>query len=155
MAIYQTKPQHVEAFQWTGDRDQLEDPAYLRNLIERGTVSFVTGEDKGVMMVFYEIEGPILVERGDYIIYEHGLVYPMQKQIFESTYFKASDDRASGQIILTPDEYFLFQLERDPHTPTEHLKISSLFIKAGLNPDDPLMAMKYNEDGTITFHKGD
>lgn len=155
MAIYETKPQHVEAFQWTGDRDQLEDPAYLRNLIERGTVSFVTGEDKKVMMVFYELEGPILVEQGDYIIHEGGTVYPMQRSLFESKYFKASDDRAKGQITLTADEHFLFELERDPFTPPEHKKISDMFIKAGINPDDPLLMMKYNRDGTLTFFKGD
>lgn len=155
MAIYETKPQHVEAFQWTGDRDQLEDPAYLRNLIERGTVTFVTGEDKKVFMVFYSLEGPILVEQGDYIVHDSGTVYPMQRSLFESKYFQASDVAASGKVTLTRDEAFLFELERDPYTPTEHRKIADMFIKAGLNPQDPSMMVQHNPDGTMTFFKGE
>jgi hypothetical protein len=40
MAKYRKKPVVVDAFQWTGDINQKEDPEWIRKAIESGKVVF-------------------------------------------------------------------------------------------------------------------
>lgn len=84
MAEYRKKPVVIEAFQWTGGRDQTEDPTWICERIKSGAVSFSGGE-----MFINTLEGTMKVTPGDYIIKGvQGEVYPCKPDIFEATYEK-------------------------------------------------------------------
>lgn len=98
---YQKKPVTVEAFKWTGDRDQEEDPLWIVKAIECGTVWITEGKDDyEPVMNINTLEGIMYAEKGDYIIQGvRGELYSCKPDIFEETYVKVADtDR------LSPDE---------------------------------------------------
>ena len=95
---YSKKPVVIEAFKWTGGRDQEDDPVWIKEAIEQGKVKFVNGFLKGnsffgatngpdIVMEIETLEGKMLVARGDYIIRGvRGEIYPCKPDIFEETY---------------------------------------------------------------------
>ena len=95
---YLKKPVVIEAFKWTGGRDQEDDPVWIKEAIEQGKVKFVKGFLKGnsffgatngpdIVMEIETLEGKMLVVRGDYIIRGvRGEIYPCKPDIFEETY---------------------------------------------------------------------
>lgn len=95
---YRKKPVVIEAFKWTGGRDQEDDPVWIKEAIEQGKVKFVNGFLKGnsffgatngpdIVMEIETLEGKMLVVRGDYIIRGvRGEIYPCKPDIFEETY---------------------------------------------------------------------
>ena len=84
MSEYRKKPVVIEAFKWTGDEHQAEEPAWI---IVPG-VSFC--ENVGtpeVVLKINTLEGVMTARRGDYIIRGiKGEVYPCKPDIFEATY---------------------------------------------------------------------
>lgn len=69
MAKYRKKPVVIEAFLWTGGPDQQEDPIWMKDAIQQGTVY-----------------------RGDYIIKGvKGELYPCKPDIFAATYEPAEE----------------------------------------------------------------
>lgn len=89
MAKYRKKPVVIEAFKWTGDINQIEDPEWIIEAIEKGLVWFNDIGTKDVTMEIKTLEGNHIANRGDYII--KGIVgelYPCKPDIFEMTYEK-------------------------------------------------------------------
>ncbi len=81
---YRKKPIEIEAFQWTGDEYQLEDPVWIVDLIEEGKVTINYPN-----MFIETLEGTMKADAGDYIIRGiKGEVYPCKPDIFEATYEK-------------------------------------------------------------------
>lgn len=79
---YRKKPIEIEAFQWTGDEYQLEDPVWIVDLIEEGKVTINYPN-----MFIETLEGTMKADAGDYIIRGvKGEVYPCKPDIFEATY---------------------------------------------------------------------
>lgn len=79
---YRKKPIEIEAFQWTGDEYQLEDPVWIVDLIEEGKVTINYPN-----MFIETLEGTMKANAGDYIIRGvKGEVYPCKPDIFEATY---------------------------------------------------------------------
>ena len=79
---YRKKPIEIEAFQWTGDEYQLEDPVWIVDLIEEGKVTINYPN-----MFIETLEGTMKADAGDYIIRGvKGEVYPCKPDIFETTY---------------------------------------------------------------------
>jgi len=79
---YRKKP--IEAFKWTGDQNQTEDPEWIIEAIKQGTVQFRKTELLGCVM---KIKGIMTASRGDWII--KGIkdeLYPCKNDIFEATY---------------------------------------------------------------------
>lgn len=100
---YRKKPVVIEAFKWTGDNNQVEDPKWIVEAMENGAVSFkrLYYSDKGeisgavkintvkseVFMVIKTLEGEMNAQPGDYIIQGvQGEIYPCKPDIFEATY---------------------------------------------------------------------
>jgi len=76
----------IEAFQWTGDKDQTEDPIWIVNAIKDQKVRFLKSE-LGVRMAISTLEGVMVANQGDYIIKGvEGEIYPCKAEIFEKTY---------------------------------------------------------------------
>ena len=89
---YQKKPVTVEAFKWTGDRNQTEDPEWIVDAIEDKTAIIYMGEDGKLRMDIETIEGHIFAMQGDFIIKGvHGEIYPCKPDIFEETYVKVEE----------------------------------------------------------------
>jgi hypothetical protein len=90
---YRKKPIVIDAFLWTGDRNQTEDPEWIVDKIKSGDVFFVGGyldEAKTVAtayMIIRTLEGKMTANVGDYIIKGiQGEIYPCKPDIFEATY---------------------------------------------------------------------
>ncbi|OMF48602.1 hypothetical protein [Paenibacillus peoriae] len=87
MAKYRKKPVVIDAFQWTGDIDQKEDPEWAVQAIKRGVIRFDKLGTSDVTMIVSTLEGPLRAKRGDYIIRGvKGECYPCKPDIFEQTY---------------------------------------------------------------------
>lgn len=92
MAKYRKKPVVIEAFQWTGDRNQTEDPEWIVDALETGKVEITQNctADYRFGMVIKTLEGDMIAWPGDYIIKGvQGELYPCKPDIFEQTYEKA------------------------------------------------------------------
>lgn len=84
MAKFRKKPVVIEAFKWTGDQDQIEDPEWIVDAIRSGDVFF---EDEDPRMKIETLEGVMVANPGDYIIKGiKGEIYPCKPDIFQLTY---------------------------------------------------------------------
>jgi hypothetical protein len=84
---FRKKPVVIEAFQWTGDEHQIEDPEWIVEAIKAGTVAFINVNMSGVRLSIKTLEGVMIANRGDWIIRGmKGELYPCKPDIFEMTY---------------------------------------------------------------------
>jgi hypothetical protein len=84
---YRKKPVVIEAFKWTGDQYQIEDPEWIVKAIKDGTVWFNNQGTEQCNMEIKTLEGNHIASRGDYIIKGiKGELYPCKPDIFQQTY---------------------------------------------------------------------
>jgi hypothetical protein len=86
---YRKKPVVVEAFKWTGDHMQREDPEWIVDAILQGKVKVEKsrGFDDDLHLKIKTLEGVMTATPGDYIIKGvQGELYPCKPDIFEATY---------------------------------------------------------------------
>lgn len=100
MAKYRNKPVVIDAFRWTGGKDQEEDPVWIIDAIQSGVVRIVKygsiiGHAKSgfkpdsLKMEIKTLEGVMTANPGDYIIQGvQGEIYPCKPDIFEASYEK-------------------------------------------------------------------
>lgn len=88
MSKYRKKPVVIEAFKWTGDHEQIEDPEWIIDKIKSGEIWI--GRDQNKTEMYIEtLEGVMRGQPGDYIIKGvKGEIYPCKPDIFEATYEK-------------------------------------------------------------------
>lgn len=89
MAIYQKKPVHVQAWQWTpGNKD--ESRAMLHRLQEANVIHHISGDGRALetnSVKITTLEGIMTASPGDWIIKGiEGEFYPCKPSIFEATY---------------------------------------------------------------------
>lgn len=86
MAKFQKKPVVIEAFQWTTDVNQKEDPQWLARRLG-GSVRIEGVGTPEVCMKIDILEGTMTASPGDWIIQGvSGELYPCKPDIFELTY---------------------------------------------------------------------
>ncbi len=81
---FRKKPVVIEAFKWTGDNRQEEDPDWIVDAIKKGTVR----PDYPILRI-KTLEGEMIASVGDWII--KGVAnefYPCRDDIFQKTYEK-------------------------------------------------------------------
>lgn len=87
---YRKKPIVVDAFQWTGDEMQKEDPIWAVDAIKNGDIWFCVdpfGNGGVTHMAIRTLEGVMEARFDDYIIKGiKGEIYPCKPDIFEATY---------------------------------------------------------------------
>lgn len=89
MPKYKSKPVVIDAFQWTGDQSQTEDPIWIIEALKTGEVYFENEGTPQVVMCIKTLEGTMTAQRGDYIIKgTAGELYPCKPDIFEFKYEK-------------------------------------------------------------------
>jgi len=82
MSLYRKLPVEIEAFKWTGDQDQTEDPLWAIQAVKDRVLTF----DRAFAYI-KTLEGTMTVNPGDYIIKGwKGELYPCKPDIFENTY---------------------------------------------------------------------
>lgn len=101
MVKYRKKPIEIEAFKWTGDIEQTEDPIWIVEAIKNGDVWFNNKGTKDVTMIIRTLEGNLIADRGDYIIKGvKGELYPCKANIFDMTY---EDSEQVRDLIIVTD----------------------------------------------------
>ena len=84
---YRKKPVVIEAFLWTADIEQVEDPEWACEAIKSGCIYFENDGTPGVTLKINTLEGVMTAQRGDYIIKGvKGEIYPCKPDIFAATY---------------------------------------------------------------------
>jgi hypothetical protein len=84
MAFFKKKPVVIEAFKWTGDETQSEDPDWIN---APGVAFFENSGTPDVTLKINTLEGVMTARRGDYIIKGvKGEIYPCKPDIFLATY---------------------------------------------------------------------
>jgi len=92
MGKYRKKPVVIEAFQWTDDEKQIEDPSWIVEAIKEQDIYFLNKGTKKVVLCVITLEGVMKAKRGDYIIKGvEGEIYPCDERIFHKTYEKVAD----------------------------------------------------------------
>lgn len=92
MSKYRKKPVIIEAFRWTADIGQVEDPEWIIDAIKNGTVYFLNVGTALVTMYIITLEGTMIAKPGDWIIQGiHGELYPCKHDIFKQTYEAIND----------------------------------------------------------------
>jgi len=95
MGIYRKKPVEVEAFQWTGDKDQEPEPVWFSEAMRKGTVIVHRTGDRPQLCVHHvyneNMSAKTYAELGDYIVREGDAIHPVSKITFEKHFEKAED----------------------------------------------------------------
>lgn len=87
MAKYRKQPVEVEAFKWTGDIYQNEDPTWFVEAVGRGDIKILCSGSPISCMIIKTLEGEVTAKLGDYIIRgAAGEIYSCKPEIFEATY---------------------------------------------------------------------
>lgn len=119
---YRKKSVVIDAFKWTGDMEQVEDPKWIIDAIEEGKVWFKNIGTPNVVMIIKTLGVNYVAKRGDYIIKdEEGKIYPCNSDIFEITYdlVKNNNDKTIG--ALEGQRKDLWSLHIDDHMRNEKL----------------------------------
>lgn len=84
---YRKKPVVIDAFKWTADIDQVDDPTWAIEAIREGRITIICGGTPHVTLIIRTLEGEMTAHQGDYIIRGiKGELYPCKPDIFEATY---------------------------------------------------------------------
>lgn len=82
MSFFRKKPVVIEAFLWSGDERQVEDPVWIVEAMERGEVTIDYPH-----LFIKTLEGTMTAAVGDWIIKGvKGEIYPCKPDIFAATY---------------------------------------------------------------------
>lgn len=126
MTKYRKRPIVVDAFQWTGDENQTEDPLWIINEIKNGKVSFRRSNGIITAMEIETLEGVMCADFGDFII--RGIqdeIYPCKPDIFAKTYELVENDTTiedtdvpiavieDAAVSMIKREWDMAQTERD------------------------------------------
>lgn len=87
MAKYRKKPVVIDAFRWTGDIDQTEDPVWLVDAIKANTAIVVDGEVPELYLWDADMKRWVVAAPGWWII--KGVkneIYPCEPSVFDATY---------------------------------------------------------------------
>jgi hypothetical protein len=88
MTRYRKLPVEVDAFKWTGDEHQTEDPVWICDALRNGDAVINPATDKTpCQMAIHTLEGVMIANFGDYIIRgTKGEIYPCKPDIFKTIY---------------------------------------------------------------------
>ena len=91
---YRKRPIIVEAFRWTADHWQKEDPKWIIDAIKQDKIYFVHNLISGGEMRIITLEGTHTAKRGDWVIKGiKGEIYPCKNDIFLETYEEVNDEK--------------------------------------------------------------
>jgi len=104
MSKYRKRPVVVEAFRWTGDETQEEDPEWIVAAMdlwpETGGVCVQQDEDRGVFLEIETLEGVMRAFPGYWIVRGvEGELCPVRADIFEKTYEKVDETTDAVEIL--------------------------------------------------------
>lgn len=89
---YRKKPVIINAFKWTGDQNQTEDPEWIVEALKKQWPQSGAARINNLFLQIMTLEGIHTANPGDYIIQGvKGELYPCKPDIFELTYEKVED----------------------------------------------------------------
>ncbi len=89
----------LEAFRWTGGRDQEEEPDWAVEALRRGRVSFENELTQQVKLRLHTSRGVVIVNRGDWIIREQdGELASCSPAAFQERYEQLSPPDTGGVL---------------------------------------------------------
>lgn len=154
---YRKKPVVIDAFKWTGDQTQTEDPEWIIEAMKKGDVQITTGEE-GCKMHIKTIDGTMTADLGCYIIRGiHGEIYPCKPEIFEATYSEEKEVVVKGLIATVfPSTECTVVVEPDQDyggAHKYHFTDSTGFKDGKANYVESKQSIQFvqkNEDGSMT-----
>ena len=96
---FRKRPVVIEAFQWTGDQNQIEDPEWAVSALESGTLFFKNAGTPDVVLCIKTLESVMTATQGDYIIKGvKGEMYPCKPEIFTLTYESVISEKPTMEV---------------------------------------------------------
>ncbi len=147
----------VDAFIWTGGREQEEDPVWLKEAIKDDKVFFtlVGNEDKVASMNIITPEGLMHAKPGDFIIQGvEGEIYPCKPSIFFKTYVPVMEEASvkigSEELAYVPKENAPGDTSDGSHT-FDELYYHRMVLFAAICNQNETYAWKswFHDDGTM------
>lgn len=92
MGRFKKKPLVIEAFEWTGNAYQAEDPIWIKDALakplnEVGAAHIVKDDEDGAILRIHTPEGILSAKPGDWVIRGiAGEIYPCKPSVFDATY---------------------------------------------------------------------
>lgn len=97
---YVKRPSFVEAFQWTGDEHQAEDPVWIVDAIRAGTASFEGSGADVVMKLVMGKGNPATVQQGWWVVRDaKGAIFTMKPEDFAAV-FEPAPELVEEQVGL-------------------------------------------------------
>lgn len=104
---YQKRPVTIQAFQWTGDETQTDDPVWMVKAIKMGKVEIVGSGTEHVHLLIHTLEGVMKAVRGDYVVLGlRGELYPVRPDIFAESYQPSVELNEDGRYNEKANVYF-------------------------------------------------
>jgi hypothetical protein len=92
MAAFRLRSFQVDAFQWTGGPDQLEDPVWICEAIREGNVTFVRAGPEQVWMYLHSLTSIRIAKPGDWIVRDaDGRLSAYRPDVFAGLYEEAPE----------------------------------------------------------------
>ena len=94
---YKNKSMIIDAFKWTGDQDQVEDPIWIVEAIKKGEVSFADLSSNPYkrnvkMIIILNKKNYVIVDQGDYVVQtSDGKIISYRADTFEETFELVND----------------------------------------------------------------
>ena len=94
---YKNKSMIIDAFKWTGDQDQIEDPVWIVEAIKKGEVSFADLSSNQYkrnvkMIIILNKKDYVIVDQGDYVAQtSDGKIISYRADTFEETFELVND----------------------------------------------------------------
>lgn len=102
---FKKKPVEIDAFQWTGDINQTEDPEWIVAAIREDRVVVHSLGSEHMQLIIETLEGTMAAKPGDWIIRGvKGEIYPCKPDVFEQTYEPATDYADVAEEIAAENE---------------------------------------------------
>jgi hypothetical protein len=156
------RPVTIEAFQWTGGPDQIEDPEWIVEAIKDGKVRFdLTPIGGAPAMLIDTLEGCMTASPGDWIIRGvEGEISPCKPSIFEASYEPADFAEIEGPTEPQTFEQELCALinrhSMENHSDTPDFILCE-FLRKSLETFDVAVRLRerwYGREGELTVALG-
>lgn len=135
MGFYTNGKEFVQAFKWTGDINQVEDPIWIIEKIKDGEVDFAMNEitKQPIMYVKSIVEGEpnIVVNSGDWVVLENGKLLVFEENWFRIFFDEVTDEYMKKTLIERATEISATKTNTDKNSKFTEDEFKKFYEKVG------------------------